>query len=112
MGRRSKSLVFTVSLVGLVAILFAAQPVAASHWCMPATINYGPVSGYVGDTTQFSYVLHDNVADALTVNHFYVTYSWSSTQWDLGTASIPGLSSYTFTQSTVLPSSAGSDTIT
>lgn len=99
-------------VVGLTVLTIAANPVSASHWCQPATITYGPSSGYVGDSTQFSYRLDDNINDALTVNDFYVTYSWSSTQWDLGTATIPGLSSHTFYQTAILPATAGAYTIT
>ncbi len=101
-----------VSAFALGAMVLQSTPAAASHWCSPATISYSPVSGYTGDSTQFSYVLDNNIADALTVNHFYVTYSWSATQWDLGGVTIPGYGSYTFYDTQVLPSSSGTDTLT
>lgn len=100
------------SVLMLVVLVLPAGPAAASHWCSPATATYTPTSGYVGDSTPFSYQLNNNIADALTVYHFYVTYSWSAVQWDLGGGTIPGYGSHTFTDAQVLPSSAGTDTLT
>lgn len=112
MNRRALVVSAAVLVLMVFVLILPARPVAASHWCSPATISYSPTSGYVGDTTGFSYVLDNNIADALTVYHFYVTYSWSGTQWDLGGATIPGYGSHTFTDTQVLPSSAGTDTLT
>jgi hypothetical protein len=109
-GRYRRSAVLA-SFVLLTLFVLGALPASANHWCGPATLTYSPIAGAVGETTTFSFTLTNNITDTLTVNNFYVTYSWSATQWDLGTATIPGMSSHTFHQTIVLPGTAGSYSI-
>ncbi len=103
--------ILIASFVAIVSLTAVSQPVSASHWCAPSTITYSPVFGYVGTTVTFSFTLHNNIADALTVDDFYLTFSWDSTTWDLGAATVPGYGSHTFSKTEVLPSSAGSDSL-
>ena len=123
--RRRDSLSVLVITIMILLVFFAitvksismvvATPIAVpkSHWCSPSRFTYSPTSGYMGDSTSFTFTLYNNVGDALYVQNFYVTYSWSSsTKWDLGSATIPGYSSSKFYQTIVLPSSSGSYTIT
>ena len=111
MGRRSKTLVFIPSLLALIAFLFAAQPVAASHWCAPLTVNMSPLTGYTGDTDNVGVALTNGISDALTVNSITVVFQWSSTMWNWGTMSLAAYASATNTYSIQLPSSAADYTV-
>jgi len=98
-------------VVALAALTAFASPVSANHWCSPSAITYSPKSGYPGDSPEFIYHLENNVADALTVQGFYVQYSWKAPTYDLGPATVPGYGFYPFYDNQILPATAGSYTI-
>lgn len=115
--RRFYALVLSivVSIAAIAGLVEVAGTAAASphplDWCPEAQLSYSPTWGYTGDTLQFSYDYSNTNGNAVTISHWYVTYSWISSQRDLGTANVPGEGSHTFYDSEILPGSAQSATI-
>lgn len=79
----------------------------SSTYCTDDTLSSSPDNGYTTLSASFSFLYTNVDPNSLTINSFTVTYSWKSSSVNLGGASIPGGgSTYTFTDSEVLPSSA------
>ncbi len=107
---RIRLLSVVLGLAVVFALMVVSTPVAAIHWCSPSTLSATPSQGYAGDTDQFAFTLTDNIADALNVQSFTVTYSWVPNAVNLGSGSMAGYASYSWTDSEALPT-AGSYTI-
>ncbi len=107
---KARLLAVVLGLLVVFALFLVSTPVAAIHWCSPSTLSVTPLQGYAGDTDQFSFTLTDNIADALNVQSFTVTYNWVPNPVNLGSGSMAGYASDSWTDSETIPT-AGSYSI-